>query len=249
MSTPHRPHHSRRREFLRAGAAAAAVAARPRCASAAAAAGDRRRLHLHQPRRRPEPPRHVRPEAGRPERRPRPVPPDPHARAGHAPERAVPEAGGDGGQVLPDPVDAPHGPADPRDRVPTAEHRPALPRRPRVAERRGGGVVPLRRTYRELSARSLLVRLPDAQIDTGVSVSHGQGVGSGPRTGRRDHAGTRRDTAMRTTRSTAVRQNCGRRPRCSRLRGRFVTVNMFATVFDAAVVGLPRRRRVARAPT
>ena len=86
----------------------------------------------------PAQPRHVRPEADAPRRTVRgPFGPIQTKVPGVHLSELFPKLAGLR-QVQPDPLDEPRRAAVPRGRVPAAQHRPPLPRRPRVAERGGG---------------------------------------------------------------------------------------------------------------
>ena len=139
----------------------------------------RRPLGGHQlypavPRRRPQPSRHLGPQAARARRGARPLPADPDQRARHRDLRALPADGGDGRPLRHRPLGPSQGGADPRDRPSDDADRPPVPRRPGVSALRSGAVAPARPAGRWPAA---VVVLPAPIGNTGVSVSHGQGAG------------------------------------------------------------------------
>ena len=161
-----------------------------------------------------------------------PFRPIPTRIAGRAVHRAVPEDGGDDRSVRGGPVDAPHGRADPRDRPPAPADRPTCRQRPRgsalrsdpfcrPAGRRGG-----------MPANVLAAR-PDR-----IHRREHRSRADGRRPRHHVTSRSRCPTASRTIRfapdygGTEFGDNCLRAARLIERGCRFVTVNMFQTVYD-----------------
>ena len=127
-----------RRDFLHAGALAALGLTLPGWtrAKAPGGQGQGRQLHHAVPGRRPQPDRHLGPEAERPGRGARAVQAHRHQRPGHADQRNLPEDGPARRQVLAGALRLPHGHGGPRHRPPDDADGPAVHRRHRAPARR-----------------------------------------------------------------------------------------------------------------